>query len=219
MQPLLRGSIFRRPLRPNHRIIGVAVLSTDCAATLQRPDEGTELIKLISNIRTSGTVRPSSNFLIDRLLRPVDFARAERIVELGAGNGCVTREILRRMRPDARLVSLEKNAAFVEECRSIRDDRIELLHACATDLPYVLAELGIDGVDYVVSSLPLAIMNQDRVARVLEVSRGSLRADGMFLQYQYSLRHFANLNTRYREVRLGFTLRNLPPAFVYECMK
>ena len=41
------------------------------------------------------------------------------------------------------------------------------------DLPYVLAELGIDGVDYVVSSLPLAIMNQDRVARVLEVSRGS----------------------------------------------
>lgn len=164
-------------------------------------------------------MKPSSPRLIDRLVRPVDFATATRIVELGLGDGCVTREILRRMRPDAVLIGLEMNGRFVEDCRRIADDRLVLRHACGTTLPAVLADLGIDQIDYVISSLPLTIMNRAVVDRILEVSRSSLREDGMFLQYQYSLHHLTSLMTRYRAVSLGFTLWNLPPAFIYECMK
>jgi phospholipid N-methyltransferase len=39
----------------------------------------------------------------------------------------------------------------------------------------------------------------------------------MFLQYQYSLTQKRALERRFREVRVGFTLANIPPAFVYEC--
>jgi len=39
-------------------------------------------------------------------VRGIDFAHARVIVEFGVGTGCVTREILRRMRPDARLVAV-----------------------------------------------------------------------------------------------------------------
>ena len=68
----------------------------------------------IAHIRTSGAILPSSGFLIDRMLRAVDFARARHVVELGAGTGCITRGILARMRPDAQLIALEVNPVFVE---------------------------------------------------------------------------------------------------------
>lgn len=176
-------------------------------------------IQHIANIRTSGTIAPSSAFLVRRLLDGVDFARARHIVELGVGTGCVTREILRRMRPDARLLCLEINPVFVELCSGIRDPRLTLMEACATDLPDILEREGLDGVDAVVSSLPLSIMDDELVERILDVSRDSLRPGGRFLQYQYSLSQRARLDRRYQDVGVGFTVLNVPPAFVYSCAR
>jgi phospholipid N-methyltransferase len=181
---------------------------------------GGSLIQHIKSIRTSGTILPSSGFLVRRLVGCVDFANARDIVELGAGTGCVTRELLRRMRPDARLISLEINPAFVEECRrSIRDPRLTLREACATTLPAVLEREGLEGVDAVVSSLPLSLMDDDVVDRILDVSCASLRPHGRFVQYQYSLRNQPRMRQRYGDVAVGFTLLNVPPAFVYRCSR
>ncbi len=161
---------------------------------------------------------PSSRYLVDRLLRGIDFTRARHLVELGVGTGCVTREILRRMRPDARLISLEINPEFVAMAEQrFPDPRLRLRNACASKLPAVLAEERIDGVDAVISSLPLRIMDQDVVERILDVSRESLRPGGRFHQYQYSLSHYEQLANRYADVGIRFTIRNTPPAFVYEC--
>lgn len=173
----------------------------------------------IKNFRTSGTILPSSGFLVKRMVECVDFAGARDIVELGAGTGCVTRELLRRMRPDARLVSLEINPAFIERCRSIRDPRLTLVEASATDLPEVLRREGMDGVDAVVSSLPLGLMDDDLVARVLDASRACLRPRGRFVQYQYTLRHHPQLVRMYDDVAVAFTPLNVPPAFVYQCFR
>lgn len=131
----------------------------------------------------------------------------------------ITRELLRRMRLDARLISVEVNPVFVAVGRRIRDPRLTVRHDCAGSLRTILQELAVREIDYVVSSLPLAMMDDELVDRILEVTHGSLAADGMFLQYQYSLKHRAALERRYRDVRLSFTLRNLPPAFVYSCSR
>ena len=176
------------------------------------------LIEHIKSIRTSGTILPASGFLVRRLAGCVAFADARDIVELGVGTGCVTRELLRRMRPDARLVSLEINPAFIEACRrSIRDPRLTLRQACATTLPAVLEQEGMDGVDAVVSSLPLSLMDDGVVDLILDVSRASLRPRGRFVQYQYSLTNHPRMTARYGHVAVGFTLLNVPPAFVYRC--
>jgi phospholipid N-methyltransferase len=140
-------------------------------------------------------------------------------VQLGAGTGCITRALLRRMRSDARLVAIEVNPVFVTECRRIADGRLVLQQDCAGSLPRILEKLGIGEIDYIVSSLPLAIMDDELVERILAVTQASLASDGMFLQYQYSLKHRRALEQRYREVRLDFTLRNIPPAFVYACSR
>lgn len=174
-------------------------------------------INHIRNIRTSGTIVPSSGFLVDRLLEGVDFTRARNIVELGAGTGCVTREILRRMHPDARLLALEINPVFVELCRSLEDSRLRLAQVCATALPELLRQEGIETADAVVSSLPLSLMDDDVVDEVLDVVRASLGPDGTFAQYQYSLSSHQRLVQRYEDVAVTFAYANVPPAFVYSC--
>jgi hypothetical protein len=72
-------------------------------------------------------------------------------------------------------------------------------------------------VDAVVSSLPLSIMDKAVVDHILDVARDSLAPGGRFLQYQYSLSQRHRLSRRYSNVAVGFTLLNIPPAFVYEC--
>ena len=134
------------------------------------------------------------------------------------GTGCVTRKILRRMRPDARLISLEINPTFIEEARrELQDPRLTLRQACATTLPRILEEEGVEVVDAVVSSLPLSIMDNAAVEQILDVARDSLAPGGKFLQYQYSLNQRHRFSGRYSDVKVGFTALNIPPAFVYDC--
>ena len=122
------------------------------------------------------------------------------------------------MRPDARLLSVELNGAFVRACRDeIADPRLILHQGCAGSLPWLVSDLNLGEIDYVVSSLPLGIMDDDLVERILAASDDYLAADGMFLQYQYSLSRRDALERRFRKVRVGFALVNIPPAFVYEC--
>ena len=171
----------------------------------------------IKHLKTSGTIIRSSPFLISRLLRAIDFDRALTVVQLGVGTGCITKALLRRMRPDARLVSLELNTAFIEENSDLTDARLTLVEGCAGELPAIARDLARGEIDYIVSSLPLAIMDDDLVERILVACDDLLADNGMFLQYQYSLSQRANLERRFRDVRVGFTLVNIPPAFVYEC--
>jgi len=49
--------------------------------------------------RMLGSVIPSSRFLVNRLLRQVDWSRARTIVEYGPGVGTITSHLLRRLDP------------------------------------------------------------------------------------------------------------------------
>ena len=161
---------------------------------------------------------PSSKYLIGRLLRPIDFSTATSIVELGVGTGCVTRALLGKMRPDCRLTCVEVDEEFVEACSGIDDARLTVYHACATDLKGLLVAAGMAKVDCIVSSLPLTILDDHLADEILDVAQACLSPGGKFLQYQYSPTYLRKLSRRYGDVRLGFALRNIPPAFVYECV-
>jgi phospholipid N-methyltransferase len=77
------------------------------------------------------------------MLQPIDFARAQVIVELGAGNGIFTHEILRRMRPDAVLICFEIHPKFCEMLReNISDKRFMLIEDSAENLQKHLEQQG-----------------------------------------------------------------------------
>ncbi|NKB35163.1 MAG: ribosomal RNA adenine dimethylase [Pseudomonadales bacterium] len=176
-------------------------------------------IDLIKSIKTSGTITPSSKNLVRRLLAPIDFDSARCIVELGPGNGCVTRSLLKRMHKDCVLLCLEVNSDFVVQLNRVEDSRLHVYNACASSIRQILDELNIDKVGYVVSSLPLALIDDEMVENILAEVGSNLKEGGRFLQYQYSLANYSDVKPVFSDVKLRFTLRNMPPAFVYDCIK
>src|SRR5689334_8644662 len=106
-----------------------------------------------------GSAIPSSRFLVNRLLRQVSWPRAQVILEYGPGVGTFTREILRRMRPDARLIAFETNRDFVRFLRRRIDDRrLHVVHGSAADAAIVLRDCGHTHADYVISGIPYSTM-------------------------------------------------------------
>ena len=76
-----------------------------------------------------GSIIPSSRFLVDAVLAPIDWSRAKVIVEYGPGVGTLTAEILRRMRADAKLMVMETNPQFVRFMRqTLPDNRLRVEH-------------------------------------------------------------------------------------------
>ncbi len=176
-------------------------------------------LNLIKSFKTSGTITPSSKVLVKTLLAPIDFTSARCIIELGPGTGCVTTSILERMHADCVLICFEVNSDFIAQLEALQDSRLRVVNACASSIRTILDDLNIEEVDHIVSSLPLSLIDDEVVTRILESVRSNLREGGRYLQFQYSLSNYAELKPIFKKVRLDFTFRNMPPAFVYECTK
>ncbi len=165
-----------------------------------------------------GSVVPSSSFLVNDMMRQVDWARARVLVEYGPGVGTFTREILKRMRPDAVLVAIELNTEFVEYLRErVRDPRFRVVHGSAARVRGILAEQSLAPADYIISSLPYRNMPESLRREILEESRLALKADGSLLLYQYTRTLLPYLESSFSSVKLNFQLFNIFPALIFHC--
>jgi phospholipid N-methyltransferase len=165
-----------------------------------------------------GSIIPSSRFLVNQVLQPIEWERARVIVEYGPGVGTFTGEILRRMRGDARLVAIETNADFVQFLRdSFPDPRLHVVHESAAEVRTVLQRLGLPAAQYVISGIPLGSMPEPVRADIAEQTRVALDRGGAFLVYQFTARTLPALRRTFGDVRRGFQLRNFPPAQLFVC--
>lgn len=165
-----------------------------------------------------GSLIPSSPFLVRRVLRAIDFSRAEFLVEYGPGIGNFTHEILRRMRPDAHLLAFETYPDFVRHVeRALPDRRLEVVHASAEEVERVVRERGWGLADYVVSGIPFTLLPDDVRDVILRRTRSVLEPDGVMLIYQFSPVIRSHLERVFDQVRWEFEPRNILPALVFHC--
>jgi phospholipid N-methyltransferase len=168
--------------------------------------------------KTVGAVAPSSKFLMKKMFAPIEFDKADVIVELGPGNGVFTKGLLEEMKPGSRLLSFELSRNFYEHINlNIRDEKLNLINDSAEKLEQYLALEGIHKVDYVVSSLPLAVIPEAVKNKILDASVKALGKEGKYIQFQYSLNARKLLQTKFKNVSYKFAPVNIPPAFVYQC--
>ena len=168
--------------------------------------------------RLLGSVVPSSRFLVERLLAPVDFTRARVVVEYGPGVGPITAVLLARMRSDARLIAFEMDPALAAFLRtSLPDPRLTVVEASAEEVPAVLARLGVGPADYVLSGIPFSTMPATERRAIVRATRAVLHVGGQFLVYQFSRAVLADLRDTFAEVREEFEPLNLPPAQLFFC--
>jgi phospholipid N-methyltransferase len=167
--------------------------------------------------RMLGSIIPSSPFLINELLSGVDWKRARVVVEYGPGVGTITMEMLKRMRPDAKMVVIEMNADFVRFLREVNDPRLHVVHGSAADVLQVLRGLGEDHADYVVSGIPFSTMPGEVRDAIMKATRDALRPDGNFLVYQFSRAAGPYLRRVFKRVRQGYQPLNILPAHLWFC--
>lgn len=173
-----------------------------------------EFLKQGKNI---GAVAPSSKFLVKKMVEPIDFTNVKCIVEYGPGTGIITHELLRLMPSDSLLLAFEINTEFCERLNQIKDPRLKVISDSAEKLEEYLSEYKIKEVDYIVSSLPFAMIPNTIVDAILAVSTKVLNKKGAYIQYQYSLNAYKRLKNIFKNVDLNFTPMNIPPAFVFTC--
>jgi phospholipid N-methyltransferase len=174
----------------------------------------------VKHPRMLGSVIPSTRFVIERVLRRVDWTRARVIVEYGPGVGTFTREILARLGPDGALVVMETNPDFVRHLReSIPDPRLHVVHASAGTIGEALRERGLGSADYVISGIPFSTLPADVREDILAATREALDPSGSFLVYQFSARVLSDLRRVFGSVQRGYEPRNVLPAHLFFCMR
>jgi len=168
----------------------------------------------VKTFRTTGSIAASSPALVKKLVEPLPANRPIVIVELGPGDGCVTRAILAKIHSESVLTAFEINEVFIEKLDQIEDPRLKILGVGAEKLTDFFPT---ESVDYVVSSLPLSMIDKTTKEEILGQAQRVLRPEGRFLQYQYALQDYGLLKDYFNRVSVSFTLANLPPAFIYSC--
>lgn len=174
----------------------------------------------IKNVKTLGTVTPSSRFLSRKMIKKIDFTNAKILVELGPGNGAITKYILENLAPKAVLICFEINENFYNQLKALQHPQLIVVNASAEKIEEELKKLNIGSVNYIVSSLPFTIIPDAISDEILKKSYQVLENKGTFIQYQYSLTYFKKLKKVFKDaISLEFEPLNIPPAFIYRCKK
>lgn len=174
-----------------------------------------------------GAVAPSSRWLARCITDAIDIESANCVVEIGPGTGAFTGEILRRIKPGARFIAVERNPSLCTRIR-LTFPAVSLHEASAVELPHILRAEGIDHADCIISGLPWAAFDDALQDALLDAIIASLRAGGRFATFAYlqglllpagrKFRH--KLGRAFPQVsRSRIIWRNIPPAFSYRCTK
>ena len=167
-----------------------------------------------------GWMLPSSSFVVDEVLKQVDWATARVIVEYGPGVGTFTTKVLERMHPEATLIAVELNPEFYEFLSAtLRDPRLKLVNDSATEIDAVLARLGVRHADYVISGIPFKTLSHPLRDVIVRKTHSVLRPRGSFLVYQLSSVVLPYLENVFGNVRHDKELLNFIPAQMFYCAR
>lgn len=162
------------------------------------------------------SVKATSPYLVRRICARLGLERMRVVVELGPGLGCFTRVLLDRLPREARLILFESNAEFITRLRSVGDPRVTVIPGGAFQIPEILSELGIDGVDAVLSGIPFSHFPQGMQTNLLRDVRSVLNDPGVFVAYQSTARLERPLREVFRSVRVEREPFHIPPLAVLE---
>ena len=160
---------------------------------------------------------PSSRFMARAMLKGIDFDSAKCIVELGAGTGPVTAELVRRVQPHTKLMVVELDPDMCARLKS-KFPHVDAVNGDAGHMERLLAERGITQVDHVISELPLPSFPGPLRETIMSTAARMLASGGTFRQLTVMPLIYYRMYARYYDdVRFKFVPLNLPPGGVYVC--
>ncbi len=173
----------------------------------------------IQDYRTVAAISPTSRYAAGRIVQKIKEGH-KFIVEYGAGDGAITKEILRKIPADGRLIAVELNKNFVTELEKINDKRLIIINSDVTDVSRNLAKLGLPRIDAVISGIPFSYINSEMRKEIIKNTYNALTDSGVFIVYQHSPLILSRLEAFFKkDVRLYFEPRNFLPYFIMAAEK
>ncbi|MDF3078564.1 MAG: mraW [Sphingobacteriaceae bacterium] len=170
-------------------------------------------LRYIRKIKTTGALSESSIFVIRTITNDINPNVPQVIVEVGAGTGNVTSQILKKMHPKSVLYCFEIDHDFIKDLQKINDQRFHLIQKSAFDISQCVSD---QSVDVVISTLPLTLFTAEQRCRFLRDCLAALKPTGIYRQFLYSFkkRYFSNI---FDQVNVRLAVINFPPAVIYAC--
>lgn len=159
------------------------------------------------------SITPSGKALSDLIVREIG-PETGRVIELGPGTGVFTHALLRRGVAEEDIVLVEKGPEFA----SLLQQRFPKAVIACTDAAKI-ARFCTEPAGAAISGLPLLSMRPEKVFAILAGTFSRLEEHAALYQFTYGLRCPVPRAVLDRlglsAVRIGGTIRNVPPAFVY----
>lgn len=164
------------------------------------------------------SVTPTSKHAVKKICSKIDFTKSGMVlVEYGPGNGVVTVEMLKRLPADGKLILIERNAEFAEHLRQILvDPRVTVFTASAEKVTELLASLGIQHADAILSSIPFTFLPKPVAKTIIEQSAKLLGNQGTFVMFQFNPKSKKLLKQSFGHVDSGLILMNIPPLLTWK---
>lgn len=175
------------------------------------------LYKFLRSPRQIGSVTPSSKFLAQKMMEPVPWNKTQSIAELGAGTGAITQYIQAAKSRSTKVLLFEKDPYMRKELEQQYPEFSS--YSDCHNLQLNVRREAIEQLDCIISGLPFANFSQAMRDKLMEQILISLKDDGLFIAFQYSLQMRAQLSQYFEIKKITFVPLNVPPAFVYVCRK
>jgi len=177
----------------------------------------TYIKNLIKDPRVA-SVSPTSLHAIEKMLKGIDFNTIDIMVEYGPGDGVITRELLKRLKPEAKLLAIEINEPFANDLEKTEDNRLITIHGSAENVRDMLSSRGISEVDMVLSGIPFSLIRYRTRIKIISETRAILKPSGTFLVYQASIQLNGLLKKYFSEVDIKYTWKNIPPLVIFRAI-
>lgn len=176
--------------------------------------------RVLANPLRIGYVVPSSPFLTTMVAKRLDFSKPRVIVELGPGEGCHTRKIVKRMSADSKLILFELDEELAQHLEKYfaKDPRVTVLHTDALHMPEALKKLGHERCDYIVSGIPFLVVPEQARGQILNNIANVMDEETRFITYQVTTQIIDQYNL-FELVDKEYCPLNVPPINVFDFRK
>ncbi len=135
-----------------------------------------------------------------------------RILELGAGRGNVTAEILRESWKNTEITALEYDLDRIKILEKLSQPHLTIIHGDVCDLDRLCTP---ESFDIVISTLPLGSFDPETVDIALKNIQKVLKKWGKYIQYQYWMANKKDIKKYFHIEKIRLEPRNFSPAFIY----
>ncbi len=163
-----------------------------------------------------GSIIPSSESTVRKMLAPVKWDECKLFVEYGPGVGTFCRPVLERMRPDATLVVIDLNPDFIAYLdKTIHDSRFYPIHGSAADVRQIISDLGHEKADYILSGLPFSTLPDNLGPKIARETYDAINPGGAFLVYQFVKKARDFMAPHFGRIDHGYSWWNILPCHLF----